>query len=73
MTKCNDLKETYYNTKTGYSRMKKLQRKMKNHKKKLLNFYTNKILIQNTNQLKRIFVHYPDEQWQADLTFMVRK
>ena len=52
--------------------------KQVNFKKKLIIFYIHKILIQNINQLnrnfkrERVYVHFPDQQWQADLAFLTK-
>lgn len=78
-TKNNDvLKEIYYDPKTGYSGINDLCRKTNKSQKEVNEFlheqdvYTKHKPVKKIFQRERVYVHYPDQQWQADLAFMVK-
>jgi hypothetical protein len=72
------LDSVYYDPKQGFSGINDLQRKTGKSQKEVEEFlhqqdtYTKHHPIKKNFKRERVYVQYPDQQWQADLAFMVK-
>lgn len=72
------MKEIYYDKKQGFSGINNLQRKTGTTRKEIEEFlhqqdtYTKHKPVEKNFKRERVRVHYPDQQWQADLALMVK-